>query len=187
MLPEVTIAEALDIIETVMSAQNVYNPTTIAALHHARRALAENVELRAAVARAEKDTTGLPARLATHYLAQIVCDHDRKMDNPICACSRVNLGWHPSVGAAVAAWVDHALAADVPAAQVCNRCHERPQASLTGLCEPCTVSGGRASGSGWADVPAAAAKTNLCGSCDAGLPMSCTCPDVPAAADEVKS
>jgi hypothetical protein len=45
--------------------------------------------------------------LRTHYLAQVICDHERKQDNPVCACSLVNLGWHPSVGAAVDAWVDH--------------------------------------------------------------------------------
>lgn len=38
---------------------------------------------------------------------------------------------------------------DVPAAPLCIRCHERASTSLTGLCGPCDVSGGRASGSGW--------------------------------------
>lgn len=47
--------------------------------------------------------------LEGHYLAQVVCDHDRKMDNPICSCSQVFLGWHPSVGEAVQAWVDHVM------------------------------------------------------------------------------
>lgn len=47
--------------------------------------------------------------LESHYLAQVVCDHDRKMDNPICSCSQVFLGWHPSVGEAVQAWVDHVM------------------------------------------------------------------------------
>lgn len=47
--------------------------------------------------------------LREHYLMQITCDHERKMDNPVCACSLVNLGWHPSVGAAVDAWIEHAL------------------------------------------------------------------------------
>lgn len=55
------------------------------------------------------DLDALRARLTDHYLAQIVCDHERGLDNPICACSRVHLGWHPSVGAAVAAWVDHVM------------------------------------------------------------------------------
>jgi hypothetical protein len=47
--------------------------------------------------------------LRRHYLTQITCDHDRKMDNPVCACSLVNLGWHPSVGDAVDAWADHVI------------------------------------------------------------------------------
>lgn len=77
----------------------------------------EAEQLRAAVVRAEQATAeALRKRLADHYLAQIICDHDRALDNPVCACSLVHLGWHPSVGAAVAAWIDHALAADVPAA-----------------------------------------------------------------------
>lgn len=45
--------------------------------------------------------------LRGHYLAAINCDHDRHMDQPVCACSIVALGWHPSVGAAVAAWASH--------------------------------------------------------------------------------
>lgn len=49
--------------------------------------------------------------LRQHFLAQIVCNHDTGQDNPICACSMVFLGWHPSVGEAVEAWIDHALAA----------------------------------------------------------------------------
>lgn len=66
-----------------------------------------------AVAAAERAAAieGVRARLAEHYLAQVVCDNERGMDNPICSCSMVHLGWHPSVGAAVAAWIDHVLAA----------------------------------------------------------------------------
>ena len=45
--------------------------------------------------------------LREHWLHAVECDHERKMDRPICACSRVDLGWHPSVGAAVEAWVSH--------------------------------------------------------------------------------
>lgn len=79
-------------------------------------ALSEATEERDA-ARAEADQmreqlAQVRARLSSHYLAQIVCDHDRRLDNPVCACSLVHLGWHPSVGAAVAAWVEHVLAAD---------------------------------------------------------------------------
>ena len=48
--------------------------------------------------------------LTDHYLAAMVCDHRDRLDNPQCACSRVHLGWHPSVGAAVQAWVAHVMA-----------------------------------------------------------------------------
>jgi hypothetical protein len=51
----------------------------------------------------------IAARLSNHYLAQIVCDPVAKSDNPVCSCSLIHLGWHPSIGAAVAAWVDHAV------------------------------------------------------------------------------
>jgi hypothetical protein len=47
--------------------------------------------------------------LREHYLAGISCDHARKEDNPVCACSRVFLGWHPSVGEAVEAWIGHVM------------------------------------------------------------------------------
>jgi len=47
--------------------------------------------------------------LREHYLTGITCDHERGMDNPVCACSREFLGWHPSVGAAVEAWIGHVL------------------------------------------------------------------------------
>lgn len=53
--------------------------------------------------------TELAAVLREHFLAQIICDHDKKQDNPVCACSKVHLGWHPSVGAAVNAWVEHVM------------------------------------------------------------------------------
>lgn len=67
------------------------------------RLRAENKRLR--------DANRLSGVLRDHYLAGIVCDHERKADNPMCACSGVDLGWHPSVGAAVDAWVAHVLAA----------------------------------------------------------------------------
>jgi len=63
----------------------------------------------AAEATVERQRPVIEAALRQHYLAEIVCDHQRKMDNPWCACSLVNLGWHPSVGDAVQAWVDHVL------------------------------------------------------------------------------
>lgn len=47
--------------------------------------------------------------LRVHYLAGITCDRARKEDNPVCACSRVFLGWHPSVGEAVEAWIVHVM------------------------------------------------------------------------------
>lgn len=49
--------------------------------------------------------------LREHYLAGITCDRARKEDNPVCACSRVFLGWHPSVGEAVEAWIGHVMEA----------------------------------------------------------------------------
>lgn len=54
----------------------------------------------------------LAETLREHYLAEVVCDHERGQDNPICACSRVHLGWHPSVGHAVEAWVAHVVDSD---------------------------------------------------------------------------
>jgi hypothetical protein len=48
--------------------------------------------------------------LRQHYLANMVCDEENHRDNPICACSAVNLGWHLSVGDAVEAWMQHVLA-----------------------------------------------------------------------------
>ncbi len=47
--------------------------------------------------------------LREHYLAGITCDRGRKEDNPVCACSRIFLGWHPSVGEAVEAWIVHVM------------------------------------------------------------------------------
>lgn len=45
--------------------------------------------------------------LKDHYLAGVECDHDRKQDRASCACSRVDLGWQPSVGEAVDSWIAH--------------------------------------------------------------------------------
>lgn len=47
--------------------------------------------------------------LKEHYLAAIVCDHEKKNDTPICACSRVHLPTMPTVGKAVDVWVDHVM------------------------------------------------------------------------------
>lgn len=45
--------------------------------------------------------------LADHYLMSVECDPERKLDNPVCGCSRVFLGWHPSIGEARQAWISH--------------------------------------------------------------------------------
>jgi len=47
--------------------------------------------------------------LKEHYLMQVVCDPGGKRDNPVCGCSRVHLGWHLSIGAAIGAWIDHVI------------------------------------------------------------------------------
>lgn len=49
------------------------------------------------------------AALREHYLAGITCDGAQERDNPVCGCSRVFLGWHPSVGEAREAWIRHVL------------------------------------------------------------------------------
>ncbi|MGE5829657.1 MAG: hypothetical protein ACM30G_15055 [Micromonosporaceae bacterium] len=63
----------------------------------------------AEVRRLRSQWARLPEVLAEHSLFQIVCDPIAKTDNPICACSRVHLGWHPSIGAATRAWVAHVM------------------------------------------------------------------------------
>lgn len=47
--------------------------------------------------------------LREHYLAGIECDHDMRADRASCACSLVDLGWQPNVGAAVESWVQHVM------------------------------------------------------------------------------
>jgi hypothetical protein len=47
--------------------------------------------------------------LREHYLMNVICDPERKMDNPVCGCSRVFLGWHPSIGEAREAWISHVM------------------------------------------------------------------------------
>lgn len=47
--------------------------------------------------------------LKDHYLTGIQCDSVKKLDWPTCQCSMVDLGWHPSIGQAVDAWVEHVL------------------------------------------------------------------------------
>ncbi len=55
--PEIDAADAIEYVEQFMQAQGAYNPAAIAALAYARKALAENVSLRAALAGAEQATT----------------------------------------------------------------------------------------------------------------------------------
>lgn len=50
-----------------------------------------------------------PSVAFRHYVAEIICDHESKRDRVRCSCSRVNLGWHSSVGQAIQSWVDHAV------------------------------------------------------------------------------
>lgn len=58
----------------------------------------------------DRAVANLRTVLTGHYLFEMNCDHEAKTDSPWCACCRVDLGTHPSVGEAVAAWVDHVLA-----------------------------------------------------------------------------
>ena len=51
--------------------------------------------------------------LRDHFLAEMVCDHERERDNPRCACSRVHLGWYPTVVEAAEGWIAHVLAQGV--------------------------------------------------------------------------
>jgi hypothetical protein len=65
----------------------------------------------------EGPTGSIPVSvLREHWLHAMECDHETKQDKPHCACSRVDLGWHPSVGAAVEAWLEHVVVAASPAA-----------------------------------------------------------------------
>jgi len=57
----------------------------------------------------------LRAHLREHWLASIVCDHEAKTDTAICSCSQWADTPHPSVGAAVDAWIEHVFAT-LPAA-----------------------------------------------------------------------
>jgi hypothetical protein len=49
----------------------------------------------------------LRAHLREHWLASIVCDHEAKTDTAVCSCSQWADTPHPSVGAAVDAWIEH--------------------------------------------------------------------------------
>lgn len=73
-------------------------------------AIAMQADLRTRLATAERDALLRAADAFTeHYLSNVECDHERGMDRPWCACSLVDLGWHPSVGDAVKAWRDHVM------------------------------------------------------------------------------
>jgi hypothetical protein len=45
--------------------------------------------------------------LAHHALVEIRCDHERRLDLPVCNCAVADLGWHGSVQAAKEAWAAH--------------------------------------------------------------------------------
>jgi hypothetical protein len=47
--------------------------------------------------------------LRTHWLVGIECDEKKHQDRPSCACAAVDLGWHPTVGTAVDAWIFHVV------------------------------------------------------------------------------
>lgn len=52
--------------------------------------------------------------LRQHWLRAMECDHATGQDKPHCSCSQVDLGWHPSIGAAVEAWLAHVSCVDLP-------------------------------------------------------------------------
>ena len=47
--------------------------------------------------------------LFDHYLVHIECAHEVQQDRAICACSRVDLGFHLTVGDAVRSWIEHVI------------------------------------------------------------------------------
>jgi Lar family restriction alleviation protein len=53
----------------------------------------------------------LKAHLREHWLVSVVCDHEAKTDTATCSCSQWRDEPHPSVGAAVDAWIEHVFAA----------------------------------------------------------------------------
>jgi hypothetical protein len=59
----------------------------------------------------QQRTARMRETLQQHYVVEMLCDHERKMNKPWCACSLVDLGWHSSVGAAARVWIDHVFAA----------------------------------------------------------------------------
>jgi hypothetical protein len=82
--------------------------------------------------------------LGTHWLAQIECDHDAEQDRPVCGCSEVDLGWHPSIGVALDIWIDHFLAhldsledGDGEQCKPCEGTGRRLVVGRVGISEPC--------------------------------------------------
>ena len=73
----------------------------------------QDLDIAIAGAIAEVVTAAVRGRFAevlrVHYLAGITTDRARHEYNPVCACSRVFLGWRPSVGEAVEAWIGHVI------------------------------------------------------------------------------
>ena len=47
--------------------------------------------------------------LREHFPIEVRCDHEAGQDKVFCNCSMVDLGWHSSVGDAVASWVGHVI------------------------------------------------------------------------------
>jgi hypothetical protein len=47
--------------------------------------------------------------LREHFPVEVRCDHELSRDKVFCNCSMVDLGWHESVGDAVASWVSHVI------------------------------------------------------------------------------
>ena len=57
---------------------------------------------------------GLRVVLLDHWVSRIICDHEAQTDQVVCSCSQVALPIRSSVGAAVAAWIEHVLQASRP-------------------------------------------------------------------------
>lgn len=55
------------------------------------------------------DAGAVREALRSHWLTQIVCDHDAKTDRACCSCSEWRGPVVNSVGAAVESWIDHVL------------------------------------------------------------------------------
>lgn len=49
--------------------------------------------------------------LRNHWVTTLICDHVNKTDRVVCACSEWLSEPHPTVGAAIDAWVEHVMIA----------------------------------------------------------------------------